>query len=897
MFSPSPSLFYEAAVLMTNMASELIKVIFFFDNHTEVGVARQRTIEEALNHEPQSLTQFRLILVQEFLELKSTLLSGAIDVVILNLPLKNAFYLEVMDSIRSFAPNVAVVMMSHLEEETRQQQAIAMGVHDYLIKSNIYPQLLRHLLYTIARQHRLNGEVSEKQFQQLSKIPTGIVILHDHLTILAVNYALPEMTGYEVAKLMAKDFFALVTPESQELIRQNIMSGSEKPYQVVVVKKDGSTFPVEMQSQIILYQNKQLQVAALKDITERKQQDIWQKRENSLRKQNQTLVKFARSKTLQQGNLHLAFQEITETTAESLDVKRVSIWLYQFNYIRIECFDLYEQDTKCHSSGMVLEKADYPVYFEALFKEQNIVVNNAYLDKRTQELSDTYLSVFGIASLIYIPIWLGSCLVGVLCYEHTGSIREWTLEEENFVSAIADFTISAIEASERDIKQKALLQSEARLQAIFERSSVGIGLLDMKRRIIDINPLLCQILGYSREELYGKRFTDYISDAKGGDLELYQQLVSRTRDRLELERCFSHKDSRLVWIHLNISLIPSTNDEPEFFLLMIEDITKRKQTELKLFESKEAAEAGSRAKSEFLATMSHELRTPLNAIMGLSQLLEQEIVGSLTHKQKEYINCIYSSGEHLLDLINDILDLSKVEAGKEEFSLFPVLVQPLCESVISIVSDRAIEKGLQLTTKIDKNADVCIGDARKIKQMLLNLLTNAIKFTVVGSVLLEVKKVPQGIKMIVSDTGIGIAPNQYKFLFEPFKQLDSRLNRQYEGTGLGLALTRKLARLHGGDVTVESTLGEGSRFTLFLPDQHQTRGGDMARLGKVEALTSTVDIGQFINKHPNLKEETQNSNITLSHTNQIPDAQELRPLSSNKPIHWLLTVLDEDSEE
>ncbi|MDF5719419.1 MAG: PAS domain S-box protein [Rhizonema sp. PD37] len=881
---------------MTNMADELIKVIFFFEEHTEVGVARQITIEEALFHEPQSVTQFRLILVQEFLELKSTLLSLAIDVVILNFPWKNAFCLEVMDSIHSLAPNAAVVIMSDFEEETRQQQAIAMSVHNYLIKSNIYPQLLRHLLYTIARQHRLNGEVSKTQFQELSKIHTAIIILHDDLSILAINYALAEMTGYEVAELMAKDCFALVTPESQELIRKNIISESEKPYPVVVVKKDGSTFPVEMQSQIILYQNKQLQVAALKDITERKQQDVWQTRENSLRKQNQTLVKFARSKTLQQGNLHLAFKEITETTAESLDVERVSIWLYQFNYIRIECFDLYEQDTKRHSSGMVLEKADYPVYFEALFNEPNIVVNNVYLDKRTQELSDSYLSVFGIASLIYIPIWLGKCLVGVLCYEHTGSIREWTLEEENFLSAIADFTILAIEASERDIKQKALQQSETRLQAIFERSSVGIGLLDMKIRIVDINPLLCQILGYSREELYGKRFTDYISDTKGGDLELYKQLVSRTRDRLELERCFLHRDSRLVWIHLSISLIPSKNDEPEFFLLMIEDITERKQTELKLFESKEAAEAGSRAKSEFLATMSHELRTPLNAVMGLSQLLEQEIVGSLTHKQKEYLSCIYSSGEHLLDLINDILELSKVEAGKEEFSLSRVQVQPLCESVISMVSDRAIEKGLQLTTEIDKNADVCIGDARKIKQMLLNLLTNAIKFTVVGSVLLEVKKVSQGIKMIVSDTGIGIAPNHYKFLFEPFKQLDSRLNRQYEGTGLGLALTRKLARLHGGDVTVESTLGEGSRFTLFLPDQHQTRGEEMAKLGKVAALTSTVDIGQHTIKHPNLTEETQNSNIT-PHTNQIPGAQELLALSSDKPVHWLLTVLDEDSEE
>lgn len=284
-----------------------------------------------------------------------------------------------------------------------------------------------------------------------------------------------------------------------------------------------------------------------------------------------------------------------------------------------------------------------------------------------------------------------------------------------------------------------------------------------------------------------------------------------------MERCCLHQNGSLVWTHICVSVIPNSNGEAEFFLTMIEDITERKETELKLRASQEAAEAASRAKNEFLATMSHELRTPLNAIMGLSQLLQQEIVGSLNEKQNEYVSCIYSSGEHLLALINDILDLSKIEAAKEELSLSPLPVSDLCNYAIWTVRDRASEKGLQLTCKIDVEEDICVGDERRIKQMLLNLLTNAIKFTPAGQVSLVVKKVPQGITFTVSDTGIGIDSNQFQFLFEPFKQLDSRLNRKYEGSGLGLALTRKLARLHGGDVTVISTLGEGSQFTLFLP--------------------------------------------------------------------------------
>ena len=584
-----------------------------------------------------------------------------------------------------------------------------------------------------------------------------------------------------------------------------------------------------------------MQVVSARDITERNQaQKALQTKENRRRKQSQTLVQLARSKRFQQGDLNAALREITEASARTLLVKRVGVWLYNQERSKIECIDLYDVSTKEHSFGNSLSEKNYPAYFQALEEERSIAADDAINDTRTQELSESYLSVLGITSLLDAPIWLEGCLIGVVCHEHIGEERQWTLEEETFAGSIADFVTLAIEAKERNVVQEALRQSEAQFRAIFEHSCIGIGLIDMKAQIVDTNLALCDILGYRREELYGKRFTDYIF-AQRGDSKLYKQLMSgintnlkRTsrvgfqpskhqeqfveRHRIEMERRCLHQNGSLVWTHISVSVIPSSNGEPEFFLAMIEDITERKETELKLRASQEAAEAANQAKSEFLATMSHELRTPLNAIMGLSQLLQQEIVGSLNEKQNEYVNCIYSSGEHLLALINDILDLSKVEADKEELLLSPLSVSDLCNYAIWTVRDHALEKGLQLTCKIDQEEDICIADERRIKQMLLNLLTNAIKFTPAGQVSLVVKKVSQGITFTVSDTGIGIDSNQFQFLFEPFKQVDSRLNRQYEGTGLGLALTRKLARLHGGDVTVTSILGEGSQFTLFLPN-------------------------------------------------------------------------------
>jgi PAS domain S-box-containing protein len=588
-----------------------------------------------------------------------------------------------------------------------------------------------------------------------------------------------------------------------------------------------------MQCQIISNQELQTKIVETQDITE------WQERENCLRKQNQALMQLAKSKIFQQSDLHTAVKEITEEAAKALDVERVSVWLYDLEYTKLECIDLYVRSTKHHSFGGILEKSNYPAYFQALEEECIIASHNPSNDKRTQELSEFYLTVLNIKSILNLPILLRDNLVGVLCHEHLGTERKWTLEEENFAVFMADFVKLAIEATERNIKHEVLAQREERFRAIFEHSSMGIVIVDIAGRIVDTNPLLEQILGYSQEELYGKNLMDYLNDQEK-KLDFGQKLVSEifsqktdsaesnatsqyqksvTKYTLKTEKVFLHKNCQVVWTYLNISLMKNKNGEAEFFLVMIEDISERKKTELKLNNSKKEAETGNQAKSEFLATMSHELRTPLNTIMGLAQLLLEENVGNLNNKQKEYVSYIYANGEELLTLINDILDLSQMEADKEQLLLLPLHVQQLCDAVIATVRDRALEKGLALTTEIDKSVDILIGDERRVKQMLLNLLTNAIKFTSAGKVSLEVKKVFEGILFTIADTGIGIDPSKFKFLFQPFKQLDSQLNRQYEGTGLGLALTRKLARLHGGDVTVESALGEGSRFILFLPNQ------------------------------------------------------------------------------
>ncbi|MCL1474506.1 PAS domain S-box protein [Argonema antarcticum A004/B2] len=367
--------------------------------------------------------------------------------------------------------------------------------------------------------------------------------------------------------------------------------------------------------------------------------------------------------------------------------------------------------------------------------------------------------------------------------------------------------------TDRKRTEAALRQSEARNRALANAIPDLMFCVHQDGTFLDFKVSKEEDLYLHPSQFLGKK----VAEVLPGDLS--QQIMSHMEQALQtgLSQIFEYQltiGGNLR--HYEARLVVSGQEE---VLSIVRDITQRKQTELELRKAKEDAETSSRSKSEFLANMSHELRTPLNAILGLSQLLGQQIFGALNKRQKEYVNCIHSSGEHLLALINDILDLSKVEAGKEELTLMPISVSELCNYCLSLVYEAAFTKGLQLTIEVDPEADFCVADERRVKQMLLNLLSNGIKFTPAGKVELIVRKVPGAIAFTVADTGIGIAPEHLPLLFQSFCQLDSDLNRRYEGTGLGLVLTRKLALLHGGDVTVRSVLGKGSQFTLFLPER------------------------------------------------------------------------------
>ncbi|MEM7394506.1 MAG: ATP-binding protein, partial [Verrucomicrobiota bacterium] len=248
-----------------------------------------------------------------------------------------------------------------------------------------------------------------------------------------------------------------------------------------------------------------------------------------------------------------------------------------------------------------------------------------------------------------------------------------------------------------------------------------------------------------------------------------------------------------------------------------EQDVRQRTTDLE--EARDRAETSSRVKSEFLANMSHELRTPLNAIIGYSHCIRDGIDGPVTNDQIKSLNRIVASSDHLLNMINGILDLAKIESGKFELVMEKIDLAEQFHSALDTVEALILEKNIKLERRFSDQPVLHEVDAKCIQQVMLNLLANAIKFTEKGAISVEMEQTPETTSFSIEDTGIGLDPDEIAIIFDEFTQADSGTTRQYEGTGLGLTISRKLVRLHGGEISVESEKNNGSRFTVNLPIQ------------------------------------------------------------------------------
>jgi PAS domain S-box-containing protein len=355
---------------------------------------------------------------------------------------------------------------------------------------------------------------------------------------------------------------------------------------------------------------------------------------------------------------------------------------------------------------------------------------------------------------------------------------------------------------------------QERLAGIVNLAVEGIVVFDGDGTIESFNPAAQRMFGYSPAEVIGERVIMLIPEEKRGD---YLRLYRTLEDATTVEMLGRRRDG--TTFAMEVSFSTTARDGGDALTAVIRNVTERKEAEAALRAAKASAEEASRAKDEFLAGMSHELRTPLNGVIGLASILARGIHGRLDGKQQDYVEQIEASGRHLLELINDILDLAKLQADRLELDVGPTDVSALVAEAVALVREGAVGSGLELHVAIDPALPELMDlDRLRIKQVLVNLLSNAVKFTPRGGEIgVEATAAAEGVILTVRDTGIGIPKSKQHRLFQPFEQVDSSLTREHEGTGLGLALSKRLVEAHGGTIMVDSRPGEGSRFTVALP--------------------------------------------------------------------------------
>jgi PAS domain S-box-containing protein len=556
-------------------------------------------------------------------------------------------------------------------------------------------------------------------------------------------------------------------------------------------------------------------------------------------------------------------RSILEISARALDVGRLSMWRFEEARASIRCMGLHRVGPNTHESGAVLRREDAPRYFGALERERVIAAVDAQLDRRTSEFTDAYLVPQGIGAMLDVPLRHDNATVGVLCAEHLGGARAWTVDEQNFAISVANLVVVAIAEEERRRALERLADSEARARLIVDTAHDAFIGINSAGNIVAWNAQAERTFGWTAGEALGRNLAETIvppafRDAHNNGMRRFLATGAAPVVNQRLELTALDRSAREFPIELTVTS-PLQVADGYFFGAFLRDISDRRERDAELHRAKESAEHATRAKSEFLANMSHELRTPLNGVLGYAQLLQRD--QSLNGPQREALEAIAKCGSQLLDLINDVLDLSKIEAGRLEIEERPTDLVKLVTDVKYVVAEAAERKGLQLTTSIAEGVPRwLVLDDRHVRQALLNLLGNAIKFTRAGEVRLAIDGDGSGrLAFEVIDTGVGIAPSALTQIFEAFGQTPG--GAAAGGTGLGLTISDHLIRGMGGELRVDSAVGQGSRFWFTLPlvaaapDARPGHGDPGAvpaldaRLAPGEQLTALVVDDSTANRH------------------------------------------------
>ena len=600
-------------------------------------------------------------------------------------------------------------------------------------------------------------------------------------TVLAVNARAAQIIGvapgYAVG-LSAVDYY--VDPSERiELAERLRRDGRADNLRLQIRRGNGEPFWVLASSRLVDWRGEAAVLTVFQDISD--QLGV----ERSLRANERRLV--AQSDALmaltsRSANPRERFSErlrsILEIAADVLEVDRLSMWRFESGGSIIRCVGLFRRTGRHYESGSVLDRQNAPAYFEAIERERLVAATDAATDLRTRAFHETYLRPNQIGAMLDVPLRHDNTTVGVLCAEHVGSARPWTVDEQNFMISVSNLITVALVEEQRQSALTRLQESEARARLVVDTAHDAFVGIDSTGGIVAWNAQAEKTFGWSRDEVLGRNLGEVIvppafREAHNSGMRRFHETGEAPVVNQRLELAALHRSGHEFPVELTITS-PMAVESGFFFGAFLRDISDRRERDAELRRAKESAEAATRAKSEFLANISHELRTPLNGVLGYAQLLQRD--QALNGTQREALDAIVKCGSQLLELINDVLDLSKIEAGKLYLEESPTVLSRLITDLNHVVAAAAERKGLKLSMSRDSDVPPCvILDGRHVRQVLLNLLGNAIKFTLAGEVRLAITRPdPRHLAFEVIDTGIGIEPESLTEIFDAFAQTKNR---------------------------------------------------------------------------------------------------------------------------
>jgi PAS domain S-box-containing protein len=692
------------------------------------------------------------------------------DVILLDLVFPDCDGYEICSILKN-DPNyrfIPIIIISGFIEKTNRLRATQCGADDFIRKPIDRFELKTRIksLIRIKKNYEALQE-SENRYKQLFNNSPAVTLLIDPSSFSIVDANEPACTyyGYTYKEITAKKIsdLNLFSQERNRKVSQQVFSEKKGHYYSCHKLASGEIRHVEVYINTINIRDKELFFTNVYDITVTKKTEI-------------ELVKSEEK-----------FKQIVELSVDGIIIGTNLGKIVDCNGAACRIFG-YDKEEMLGQSVADLLNGNF-----------SINVQNIFAGKETT----------------------GDQAVEVLLKKKDGGLFEAELTSRVFKLGYEKRLIVYVrEITARKKAEKALKESEENFRTLVNNTLDGILILDFEGRILTANAAVGKMLGIDLEKVIGINIGNYLApESLSLAIEDQINVLNGNGGYLSVYKTISSEGEPL-WIEgLGTKIV--YRDQPAN-IVVIRDITVRKKAEEALIAAKTAAEVANRTKSEFLTNMSHELRTPLNSIIGFSDLLNEGIAGSLNEKQARYVKFISLGGKNLLNIINDILELSRVEAGEDELNLEKFSVDESITKVISILLPQLQKKNIKLNYNSENKNLWISADENKFRQIMENLLNNALKFTLKeGSIDISSKQESDLLIITVKDTGIGIPEDCLDNIFKPFVQLESSLSRTFEGTGLGLTLVKKYVEMHGGTISVESKIGNGSSFRVELPVNKQ----------------------------------------------------------------------------